>query len=138
MSNKGTPSKKSTLKAGSAESGSKAKASKASDASKPNGKTDGVKAVQVNSPQTKAPTAADRAPSETKGAPRQSKVAMLVDALSAPEGATIEKLRGVTSWQSHSVRAALTGLKKKGYEFSRTRVEGVSVYSIVRTPEAVK
>lgn len=36
-----------------------------------------------------------------------------------------------TAWQKHTVRAALTGLKKKGYAISSDKLDGVRTYRAV-------
>ncbi len=72
---------------------------------------------------------ADASKARPLGAPRPgSKQALLVDALLRPEGATLEALRSATGWLPHTVRAALTGLRKRGYTVAAQRVEGVSTY----------
>jgi len=44
-------------------------------------------------------------------------------------------LRSITGWQAHSVRAALTGLRKRGYTITRTRAEdGATIYAITAVP----
>lgn len=48
-----------------------------------------------------------------------TKEAALVTALSG-KGATIEQLTALLSWQPHTVRAALTRLRKRGYVIDRT------------------
>ena len=52
--------------------------------------------------------------------------------LAAEAGATIGELMAATGWLEHTTRAALTGLRHRGYELSRTRKEGdgASVYRI--------
>jgi hypothetical protein len=35
--------------------------------------------------------------------------------VSTEEGATLEELTGATGWLPHTARAALTGLRKRGY-----------------------
>ena len=52
---------------------------------------------------------------------RQSKKAAVIALLGRPEGAAISDLIGVTGRQVHSVRAALTGLRKEGKELSVPR-----------------
>ncbi len=72
---------------------------------------------------------ADASKARPLGAPRPgSKQALLVDALLRPEGATLEALRSATGWLPHTVRAALTGLRKRGYTVAVQRVEGVTTY----------
>jgi hypothetical protein len=54
-------------------------------------------------------------PDEARPAPRtMSKSATVEKLLSRARGATLAELIAVTSWQPHSVRAFLTGLRKKG------------------------
>ncbi|WP_051332637.1 DUF3489 domain-containing protein [Cucumibacter marinus] len=67
---------------------------------------------------------------------RASKSAMIVEALQSPGGTSIANLCASTGWQSHSVRAALTGLKKKGHVIIRTRVGDQSIYAISPTSVA--
>lgn len=46
-------------------------------------------------------------------------------------GATLKSLQDATGWQPHSVRAALTGLRKKGHAIERLRdSKGVTVYRV--------
>ena len=48
--------------------------------------------------------------------------------LRRPNGASIAQLQKVTGWKSHSVRAALTGLRKKGHNVTRGKdAKGVTV-----------
>jgi Protein of unknown function (DUF3489) len=71
-------------------------------------------------------------------APRPtSKLARVLDMLAADAGATIGDLTAATGWLEHTTRAALTGLRHRGYELSRTRKEGdvASVYRIVSPGE---
>jgi len=52
---------------------------------------------------------------------RPSKKATIVALLQRPDGVAISDLTGATGWQVHSVRAALTGLRKEGKELVRSR-----------------
>ena len=66
-------------------------------------------------------------------APRAgSKLADVLARLSAQNGATISELMTTTNWLEHSTRAALTGLRHRGYAFSLTprEREGASVYRV--------
>jgi Protein of unknown function (DUF3489) len=66
-------------------------------------------------------------------APRAgSKLGSVLDMLSAEAGATIAELMAATGWLEHSTQAALTGLRRRGYELSLTRRkrDGASVYRI--------
>ena len=61
------------------------------------------------------------------------KTATILKLLSRPNGATIEQLQKVTAWQPHSVRAAITGLRKKGHEIRRDKnAKGLSVYRVAK------
>jgi hypothetical protein len=44
------------------------------------------------------------------------------------EGATLEQMIAATGWLPHTTRAALTGLKKKGYVISSDKVDGIRTY----------
>jgi hypothetical protein len=73
------------------------------------------------------------ASTDTALAPRSgSKLADVLARLSAEAGATIGELMTATGWLEHTTRAALTGLRRRGYTLSLTRRErdGASVYRI--------
>ena len=60
-----------------------------------------------------------------------SKLARVIDLLRRSEGATILHLMEATGWLPHTTRAALTGLRKRGYAVVRGRVDGGgSIYRI--------
>ncbi len=61
------------------------------------------------------------------GAPR-GKAGTILGLLSRPKGARINELQKATGWQSHSIRAALTGLRKRGITITRSHDDGVTVY----------
>jgi hypothetical protein len=52
--------------------------------------------------------------------------------MSRKDGATIDDLTSATNWLSHTARAALTGLRKRGYEIQLDRADkqSPSVYRI--------
>jgi DNA-binding MarR family transcriptional regulator len=56
------------------------------------------------------------------------KVQTILTLLQRPEGARLAELEKVTGWQPHSVRAALTGLRKRGITVTRERKEEVTTY----------
>jgi hypothetical protein len=58
---------------------------------------------------------------------RQQLAAMLV----RDQGATIAQMQDATGWLPHTVRAALTGLKKLGYAIDSDKVEGLRTYRAV-------
>jgi hypothetical protein len=49
---------------------------------------------------------------------------LIIKMLSTAEGATIATLMDATGWLSHTTRAALTGLRKRGFVIERRRGEG--------------
>ncbi|MGB7976221.1 MAG: DUF3489 domain-containing protein [Roseiarcus sp.] len=65
-------------------------------------------------------------------APRDgSKLALVIEHLQRADGATLVDLTQATGWLPHTTRAALTGLRKRGYAVIRERVgAGDSVYRI--------
>jgi Protein of unknown function (DUF3489) len=69
-------------------------------------------------------------------APRDgSKLALVIEHLQRADGATIIDLTQATGWLPHTTRAALTGLRKRGYAVLRERVGvGDSVYRISDAP----
>lgn len=64
-------------------------------------------------------------------APSTSKAAQVAALLTRDEGATLQQLIDATGWLPHTTRAALTGLKKKGYAISSDKHEGVRTYRAV-------
>ena len=74
--------------------------------------------------QTKLGTAAA---SDEPASKRDRLAALLV----RDEGATIDQMRQSTGWLPHTVRAALTGLKKRGYAIDSDKVDGLRTYRAV-------
>lgn len=68
------------------------------------------------------------------GEPRpQSKLGQVLAMLRRPKGATVADLAAATGWQRHTVRAALTGLRKRGLAVNRAKdTRGTSVYRIAK------
>lgn len=63
-----------------------------------------------------------------------SKQQLLANLLLRDEGATLDDMIAATGWLPHTTRAALTGLKKKGYALSSDKIDGVRTYRAV-SPE---
>jgi hypothetical protein len=60
-----------------------------------------------------------------------SKQARLLALLRRSEGAAMADLTATTGWQAHSVRAALTGFRKRGIPVTRAKDEaGTTVYRV--------
>lgn len=60
----------------------------------------------------------------------QPKIGKVESLLQRDEGASIDELAEATGWQKHTMRAALTGLRKRGRHIIRTSVDGVSRYTM--------
>lgn len=61
-----------------------------------------------------------------------SKTSFVLEMLRRPQGATIDQMVTLTSWQPHTTRAVLTGLKKKGHAVSSKKADGVRVYRLAQ------
>jgi DNA-binding IclR family transcriptional regulator len=63
--------------------------------------------------------------------PREhSKASRIVELLQTGTGTSLDDMIEATGWQAHTVRAAMTGLRKRGYVIER-HVEGsVTVWSL--------
>src|SRR4051812_19315384 len=88
--------------------------------------------------QRKAEDRAETTESASGKGPREgTKKALVLSLLSRPEGATIDDLLSATKWLPHTTRAALTGLRKEGYEFLKSKnEEGETVYRTEKAPPA--
>tara|TARA_R110002033_G_scaffold19265_3_gene49681 strand:+ start:528 stop:776 length:249 start_codon:yes stop_codon:yes gene_type:complete len=66
----------------------------------------------------------------------QTKSSTVIALLSQGKGASIDEICNATKWQSHSTRASLAGLRKKGYVITREQCgdEGTA-YRITQTPD---
>ena len=72
---------------------------------------------------------------------RETKTAKLRKLLSRKAGADLAALQSATGWQSHSVRAALSGLRKAGYTIDRAdpaKPGGGTVYRITSGPQGAR
>ncbi len=66
-------------------------------------------------------------------ATRQTKAGAILSQLRRPNGATIAQLQKATGWQPHSIRAAMTGLRKQGNAVLRTKnAKGVTTYRVAK------
>ncbi len=63
---------------------------------------------------------------------KPTKLETISKQLHRPAGVNIAQLQKVTGWQSHSIRAALTGLRKKGLAIEPSKsAKGDTVYRII-------
>ncbi len=64
---------------------------------------------------------------------KPTKTDAVIRLLRRSSGATIAQLQKATGWKPHSIRAALTGLRKKGHDVQRDKnSKGVTVYRITK------
>lgn len=68
---------------------------------------------------------------------RKTKMVLVREMLERADGAKLEELCKATGWQAHTVRAALSGLRKAGHIIERGNdAAGQSVYRIAAPEEA--
>lgn len=72
-------------------------------------------------PDAKSPEPIQQDPPVSPAPRSGGKQALLVSILSGPSGATLTELMAATGWLAHTTRAALTGLRQRGYVIGRTR-----------------
>jgi hypothetical protein len=93
---------------------------------------------EASRPQAKNGVSSDEGghPAARVAIPRDgSKLALVIELLRRADGATIADLTQATGWLPHTTRAALTGLRKRGYAVIRERIGvGDSVYRISGAP----
>ena len=76
-------------------------------------------------------------PRQQATAPRRgTKIARVVELLQRDQGAKLDELIAATGWLPHTARAALTGLRHRGYDVRLERGENgrASVYRAARAP----
>jgi hypothetical protein len=90
--------------------------------------------------ETEAPkdSAADASNAPVASAPRDgSKISQVIGLLQREDGATLDEVVAATGWLPHTSRAALTGLRKRGYAIERRLIaEGRRSYIIVAADQA--
>lgn len=67
---------------------------------------------------------------------RMTKQALVLAMLRSEHGATLAQLVDVTSWQPHTVRAALTGLRKRGHTIIKDKLDGATRYTIAAAAQS--
>ena len=73
--------------------------------------------------------------------PREgSKLAAVVDLLRREDGATVEEVAEAMGWLPHTTRAALTGLRKRGFGIDRRKAKDrrAGAYVVVDLPKATR
>jgi Mg-chelatase subunit ChlD len=89
-----------------------------------------TKAKTRNRPVTEGKGSESLVSTPTPKAPRQTKAALLRARLSEPGGVSLATLIEVTGWQAHTLRAALSGLRKEGLTLTRRREGADTIYAI--------
>lgn len=87
------------------------------------------------------PPAGTSSSSARSSAPREgTKLSQLIAMLERTEGAAISELMSATGWLAHTTRAALTGLRKRGYtvELEKGAGDQESRYRITAMPIVAK
>ncbi len=84
---------------------------------------------------TASATASAAPTSPPAPAPRKTKASLLHDLVGAPGGARLSELMAATGWQAHTVRAALSGLRKQGYILERRREGCDTIYSLAKAAD---
>ena len=69
---------------------------------------------------------------EAPWAAGSSKVEAVIALLETGQGTTLNDIIERTSWQPHTARAMLSGLKKKGNNIQLEKVSGISRYRIIK------
>ncbi|WP_221796184.1 DUF3489 domain-containing protein [Aquisediminimonas sediminicola] len=60
-----------------------------------------------------------------------SKMAQVLHLLGQKDGVALADLGELTGWQPHSIRAALSGLRKRGYAVEHAIRDGVACYYLI-------
>ncbi len=77
-------------------------------------------------------------PNTSSNSRKETKTATIQRLLARKSGATLSSLQNATGWQPHSVRAALSTLRKAGYTIDKLpakRDGGAVAYHITASPE---
>jgi hypothetical protein len=103
--------------------------------SKKNGSKAAGKKVAAKTPTARTKAARDKTAGDAESSSAQvragSKQAKIVKLMSRPKGATLDEMIEATDWLPHTTRAALTGLRKRGFSLERIKDEAKgSVYRI--------
>ncbi len=96
----------------------------------------GAPANKATEPETPNDGAAVANSAAAAQAPRDgTKISQVVGLLQRHDGATLDEVLTATGWLPHTSRAALTGLRKRGYAIEKQRnAEGRRGYVVASTP----
>lgn len=96
----------------------------------------------MNTPKTKKPATKAAAkpkvhtPAAASAPKPANKTDNLIALLKREGGASLTEITEATGWLPHSARAMLTGLRKKSFTLDRSKVDGVTRWSVTREPAA--
>ncbi|WP_294390543.1 DUF3489 domain-containing protein [uncultured Sphingomonas sp.] len=96
----------------------------------------GLTAIGIEPAEAAPVDADDDAPEPASPAPapapaRVIKSALVLELLQREGGASMAELTSATGWLPHTMRAALTGLRKKGHEVARGKRDDMTCYTVV-------
>jgi len=75
-------------------------------------------------------TTAPPSPAVADAGKTPTKIATVLALMARPDGASVAELIEATGWLPHTMRAAVTGLRKKGHAVERVKRDGVTSYRI--------
>jgi hypothetical protein len=87
----------------------------------------GRSALHSGAASSPAPTAK---PAKAASARAPNKQDQVIELLRRQQGAILNELTEATGWLPHTIRAALTGLRKKGMKIEKTKRDDVTCYRI--------
>ena len=69
-------------------------------------------------------------------AEKATKQIQLLTLIQRQNGATTPEIIEATAWLPHTIRAAVTALRRRGHDIYNERVDGVGRYRVVDGPDA--
>lgn len=86
--------------------------------------------VSAAKPAHKVPKGIKPKTKRVRPAASSTKSDLVISLLSKPDGATASELISATGWQLHSLRAFISGLRKRGHAILRSKENGEARYAI--------
>ena len=90
--------------------------------------------VSAAEPALNPPNEVQPKPKPVREAASPTKSDLVISLLSRPDGAAASELLSATGWQLHSLRAFISGLRKRGHAISRSKENGEARY-VISNPE---
>jgi hypothetical protein len=87
-------------------------------------------AERLIAPKHEAPLEENGAAAPAPGPRPGGKLGRVLEAVGAAGGATLAELAGLTGWQPHTTRAALTRLRRRGHALERLDLNGRKAYRL--------